>query len=131
MAAGDPIAITNSRITALNATQALTWVTADQTTDATAQKFVYTPTGKDNKVCFVVYSGAASALIATLSAGAGAFGGAAKANSIPATAGTYIVQVETGRHILANGTIELSVLPATGKDLVADHALTVAAIELQ
>jgi hypothetical protein len=131
MAAGDPIAITNSRISALNATQALTQVAADAVAAATAQKFVYTPTGKDNKVCFVVYNGAALGLTATLSAGAGVFGTAAKANTIPATAGTYIVQVETGRHTLANGTIELSVLPGAGKALLTDHSLTVGAIELQ
>ncbi len=131
MAAGDPLAITNSRITALNATQVLTKATADQTTDATAQKFIYTPTGKDHKICFVIYSAAASALTATLTAGAGVFGAPAKANTIPATAGTYILQIETGKYMLADGTIELSILPAAGKDLVNDHALTVGVIELQ
>ena len=130
MAAGDNLAITNSKVT-LNTTRVLTYVAADQTTDATAQKFVYTPTGKDNKICFVIYSGAASALTATLTAGAGVFGAAAKANTIPATAGTYILQIETGKYMLANGTVELSILPAAGKDLVTDHALTVGVIELQ
>lgn len=122
--------ITNSKVT-LNTSRVLTWIAADEVTDATAQKFIYTPTGKDNKICFVIYSGAASALTATVSAGAGVFGSAAKANTIPATAGTYILQIETGKFMLANGTIELSILPAAGKDLVNDHALTVGVIELQ
>jgi hypothetical protein len=132
MATGDPIAIVNSKIATLNVSQVLTLTAADQTTDATAQKFVYTPTGKDNKICFVVYQSSGSyALTATLAAGVGVFGAAAKANTIPATAGTYIIQVETGKHMLANGTIELSILPAAGRDLVNDHALTVGVIELQ
>ena len=125
------IAIVNSKTTTLNASQILTMTVADETTDATAQKFVYTPTGKDNKICFVIDTSSANALTATLAAGVGVFGAAAKANTIPATAGIYMIQVETGKHMLANGTIELSILPASGKDLVNDHALSVGVIELQ
>lgn len=130
MAMGDNLTITNSKVT-LNTTRVLTTVAADQTTDATAQKFIYTPTGKDNKICFVINTSSANALTATLTAGAGVFGAPAKANTIPATAGQYLLQVETGKFMLANGTIELSILPAAGKDLVNDHALTVGVIELQ
>ena len=126
------IAIVNSKITTLGTSQALTLTAADETTDATAQKFVYTPTGKDNKICFVITNAVAFAITATIAAGVGVFGAAAKANTIPATAGTYILQIETGKYMLANGTIEISFIPVTGgKDLTNDHALTVGVIELQ
>lgn len=133
MAAGDPIAIVNTQITALNAIQVLTMTAADQTTDATAQKFVYTPTGKDNKIALFFYTsdtGNATAT-ATIAAGVGVFGAAAKALTIPSDAGTYVVQIETGKYMLANGTIEISILPPASKDLVNDYALTVGALELQ
>ena len=125
------VAIVNSKIVTLGTSQALTLTAATETTDATAQKFVYTPTGKDGHICFVITNAVAFAITATLTAGARVFGTAAKANTIPATAGTYILQVETGRYMLANGTVEISFLPGTGKDLVNDHALTVGVIELQ
>lgn len=130
MAAGDNLSITNSQIASFGTSKVLAWATADQTTDATAQKFIYTPTGKDHKVVFVIYSGNASALTVTITAGAHVFGQAAKDVSIAATAGTYAIQIESGAYMQANGTIELSIKPASGKDLVNDHALTVAAIEL-
>lgn len=130
-AAGDPIAIVNSKIASTLAARAITLTAADQTTDATAQKFIYTPTGKDNKICIVFTSAAAQALTVTVAAGVGVFGAPARAHAIPATAGTYGIQIETGRHMLADGTIEISILPVAGKDLVNDHALTIGAIELQ
>ena len=125
------IAVVNSKIAALGTSQALTLTAATETADATAQKFVYTPTGKDGHIRFVIYNGAAEALTATLTAGARVFGTAAKANTITATAGHYLLQIETGRYMLANGTVEISILPGSGKDLVNDHALTVGVIELQ
>lgn len=125
-------AVVNSRVAVLNTVQALTLTAADETTDVTAQKFVYTPTGKDNKLCFIMTNAVAFAITTTIAAGAGVFGAAAKVDTIPATAGTYMLQIETGRYMLANGTVEISFLPATaGKDLTNDHALTVGVIELQ
>ena len=131
MAAGDPLAITNTKITTLNAVQVLTKVTADQTADATAQNFVYTPTGRDGKLLFIIHQGAASVVVYTVAAGARTFAGAAAATTTAATAGTYVLQVETGKHIQADGTVVLSALPTTGKDLVNDHAMTVGVVELQ
>lgn len=124
-------AIVNSKIAALNTTQILTQTAADETTDATAQKFVYTPTGKDGHIAFVINTSSANALTTTITAGTRVFGAPAKVNTIPATAGIYIIQIETGKYMLANGTVEISFLPAAGKDLVNDHALAVGAIELQ
>jgi len=126
------IAIVNSRITTLGTNQALTLTAADETTDATAQKFVYTPTGKHNKCLFIVYQSSGSYTIGfTITAGAGVFGAVAKTGTIAAVAGNKLIQIETGKYMLANGTIEISFLPTTGRDLVNDHALTVGVIELQ
>lgn len=124
-------AVVNSKITYLNTIQILTQTAADETTDATAQKFVYTPTGRDSKLCFVIYQGHAEAITTTITAGVGVFGAAAKTDTLPAAVGTYILQIETGKYMLANGTVEISFLPAASHDLVNDHALTVGVIELQ
>lgn len=131
MAAGDPLAITNTKITYLNVPQVLTKATADQTADATAQKFVYTPTGRDGKILFIINQGHASAVIYTVEAGAGVFATANKATTTAATAGTYVLQVETGRHLQADGTVVVSAKPDTGRDLFNDHAMTVGVVELQ
>lgn len=127
------IAIVNSKVTALNAIQALTLTAADEGGAGVAQTFIYTPTGKDNKISFVIYNKVAFAITTEIKAGTGVFGAAAKADSVAATAlGTSIVQIETGKYMQANGTIEIKFTPATGtKILTADHALTVGVIELQ
>jgi|SRR5674476_1458920 len=121
-------AIVNSKVTTLNAIQPLTQTAADL---AGAQKFVYTPTGKDGKLCFVIANAVAFAVTTSIAAGSRVFGSAAKADTGRATAGTDILQIETGKYMQANGTIELTVTPYSGKGLTADHALTVGVIELQ
>lgn len=131
MAAGDPIAITNSRITALNVKQALTFMAADADTIDLAQKFIYTPTGKDGKVVIGIQVADTNGAVAhSIKGGAGAFGIAAKTGST-AQATTGIVQIETGRFMQSDGTIEITFTPASGKKLKTDHALKVWVIELQ
>lgn len=126
------IAIVNSKIAALNTNQVLTLTAADEDGAGVAQKFVYTPTGKDGHICFVVYNKAAAAITATITAGARVFGAPAKVLTIPATATTNsIFQLETGKYMLANGTIEIEFDPAGAGQLVTTHAMTVGCIELQ
>lgn len=126
-------AIVNSKIAALNTNQVLTMTAADEDGPGVAQKFVYTPTGKDGHICFVVYNKVAFAVTATISAGTRVFGAPAKVLTIPATADTNsIFQIETGKYMLANGTVEISFDPFdVTKKLTTDHALTVGVIELQ
>lgn len=132
MAAGDNINVVNSKVTTLGTLQALTLTAADQTTDQTAQKFIYTPTGRDSKICLVCTNAVAFAVTVTIGAGTGVFGTAAKVNTMPATAGTYMIQFETGRYMKADGTIEISFIPVdAAKDLTNDIALKVGVIELQ
>lgn len=125
------IAITNTRITALNADQTLTQNAADEAVIDTAQKFVYTPTGKDNKILigFVNATGH-GAYTYSIAAGAGVFGAAAKTGSIAAGA-TEVIQVETGRYMLASGKIEVTLTPASGKILLTNHAAAMWVAELQ
>lgn len=131
MAAGDDMAITNTKITALNADQTLTFMAADADTANLAQTFIYTPTGKDNKICIGIQVGDTHGAVAySIAAGVGVFGAAAKTGSI-AQAATEVIQIETGKYMLANGTIEITLTPATGKKLASEHAAKIFAIELQ
>jgi hypothetical protein len=131
MAAGDPIAITNSKITALNTKQAFTFMAADQDTADATQDFIYTPTGKDHKIVIGIQVADTNGAVAhSITGGTGVFGTAAKTGST-AQATTGIVQIETGRYMQADGTIKITFTPATGKKLKTDHALKVWVIELQ
>jgi hypothetical protein len=125
------IAIVNSLIAALNTDQALTLSAADETGANTAQKFVYTPTGRDNKICLGFQVAATHGTVTwSIGAGVGVFGAVAKTGGT-AQATTDIIQIETGKYMLANGTIEITFTPASGKNLTSEHALKVFAIELQ
>ena len=125
------IAIVNTKITALNTDQELTLTAADETVNDTAQKFVYTPTGKDGKIAFGFQVANSHGTVTwSISAGTGVFGAAAKTGST-AQDTTDVIQIETGKYMIANGTVEITFTPASGKDLTNDHALKVFAIELQ
>ena len=125
------IAIVNSLIAKMATNQALTMTAADEDTAGKEQKFVYTPTGKDSKICFVIYNNATEKLDVTISAGKGVFGLPAKATQITNVAGHYLIQVETGHYRQANGTVELTIKPNNAlKKLKSDHAVTVGCIEL-
>ena len=125
------IAITNSKIAVLNTKQALTFNAADADTNDLAQKFVYTPTGKDNKIVIGIQVADTNGAVAhSIAAGVGALAGPAKTGST-AQATTGIVQIETGRYRTATGTVEITFTPASGKKLKTDHALKVWVIELQ
>lgn len=131
MAAGDNILITNNKITALNAFQAVTKMAADADTADLAQKFIYTPTGKDNKIAILIDVAATNGSVATsIKAGTRVFAGPTKTGSV-AQATTGVVQIETGKYMQADGTIEFTLTPASGKKLLTDHAAKVYVIELQ
>jgi hypothetical protein len=124
------IAIVNTKLTALNTDAALTLNAADEGTNDTAQTFVYTPTGKDNKIVFGFQVAASHGTVTwSIANGVGVFAKGAKTGST-AQDTTDVIQIETGRHLLANGTVTIAFTPASGKDLTNDHALKVWAIEL-
>lgn len=125
------MAIVNSKVATLNVKQALTLTAADVDVADAVQKFVYTPTDrKPSKICFLVQVGPTNGAVAhSISAGTGVFGLAARTGST-AQSTTGLIQIETGSHQIANGTIEITFTPASGKKLLTDHALKVSAIEL-
>jgi hypothetical protein len=131
MAVGADLTITNTLITGFGAAIEVAKATADQTTDGGTQKFIYTPTGKPQKVIFLVHVGDASGVTITVTAGDNVFGQAAKVITTALKAADYVIQIETGAYAQSDGKIELTVDTIdAGKDLKNDHALTVAAIEI-
>jgi len=125
------IAITNTLIATLNTDQTSTFHAADEGTNDTAQTRAYTPTGKDNKILIGMQNATGhGALTFAITAGVGVFGAVSKTGSVAAGA-TEVIQIETGKYMLANGTITIAFTPANGKDLTNDHALKVWVIELQ
>lgn len=129
MAAGDPIAMTNSKIVTLGTVKETVFNAADADTANLVQKFIYTPTGKDNKICIGIKN-VTGVLAWSIAAGARVFGTAAKTGTVAANK-TGLIQIETGRYMLANGTIELTLTPAAGTKLLTDHAASVFVVELQ
>lgn len=125
------IAITNTKITALNTDQALTFNASDESVINTTQKFVYTPTGKDHKIVLgIKVADSHGAVAYSIGAGDGVFGSAAKTGSVAQNT-TDVIQIETGKYMQTGGTVEITFTPATGKRLATDHALNVFALELQ
>lgn len=131
MAAGENLAITNSLIASFGTAKEVAKTAADQDSAGVAQKFIYTPTGKPQKVIFLVHVGDATGLTITVSAGDNVFGAAAKTIATATKAADYAIQVETGAFAQSDGTIELSIdTTDASKKLYSDHACTVAAIEI-
>lgn len=131
MAAGDPISMTNTLVAALNTDQTLTANAADANTNDLAQIFNYTPTGKDNKVVVIISVGDTHGAVAySIAGGAGVFGIPAKTGSIAQNA-MEVIQIETGRFMLATGKIAITLTPASGKKLQSEHLAKVYVIELQ
>ena len=131
MAAGDPITLTKTTITALNTDTALTLNAADADTNDLAQKFYYTPAAKEHKVALgFQVANSHGAVSFAITKGARVFGTAANKTFTTAQATTDIIQIETGKYMLADGTIEITATPASGKKLTTDHALKIFVIEL-
>lgn len=131
MAAGDNMAITNNKIASLNVAQAITLMSADADTADLAQTFIYTPTGKDNRIAFVLeIANTHGAVAYEIEAGQGVFATPKRSESIAQNT-REIIQIETGRYMKTGGTINIKCTPASGKRLTSDHALKIWAIELQ
>ena len=125
------VAVTNSKIAALNADQTLTANAATSTTIDQAEVFTITPTGKPNKTAIIFVNGAGhGAYTYSIAAGANVFkAGAAKTGSIAAGA-SEVIQLDLGRYTTATGTVLVTLTPASGKRLLSDHAASMSVIEL-
>ena len=131
MAAGDPIAVTNTLFTALNTDIEVTFNAADKDDADGTQKFYYTPTGKDSKVVIGVDVGGNNGAVGySIAAGTGVFAAAAAKTGSVAALKTEAIQIETGKYLNASNRVEITFTPASGKKLKTDHVLNVWAIEL-
>jgi len=121
------VTITNSQITAIDEAGDVTSNAATETTDETAQTFVYTPTAQANGVIVRVYT--AAAVTATFAEGDGVFANSDTSEDL--AAGTYIYYLDLGRYLNSDGEVEMSFLPTgSSEDLVNDCALTVEVLEV-
>lgn len=117
------VAITNTKLTSLNADQTLTQNAATSSVIDAVEVFTYTPTGKDSKVLIGFVNGAGhGAITYSIAVGDRVFKtAAAKTGSIAAGA-TEVIQIETGKFQKTAGTILVTLTPASGKRLLTDHA---------
>lgn len=123
--------ITNTRISALNTDQALTFNAATSSVIDATEAFTYTPTGKDHKILIGIQVADGHGSVSySIAAGERVFGTAAKTGLVAQNT-TKVIQIETGRYVSNAGTITITFTPASGKRLATDHALKVWVAELQ
>ncbi len=121
------VTITNSQITAIDEAGDVTANAATETTDETAQDFVYTPTAQANGVIFRVVTSAG--VTVKINEGDEVF--ANNDSSETLTSGTYIYHFDLGKYIDSDGEVVLTFTPTgTSEDLVNDCALSVEAYEI-
>lgn len=128
MAAGDPMAFTNSPEVTQNTIFTLTAVAADQDSANGTQVFNFTPAKKKGKA-LIIFNNTTGTATFSIAAGVGAMAaGAAKTGSM--VAGLTAIRIETGRYASSAGVIAITVTPAAGTKLLTNHALKVYVAEL-
>jgi len=116
------VTITNSTLTAMNTALALTANAATSSVIDATEVFTATPTKADYKVVYLIYNGAGHGAI-TYSISAGDFwnGTAASTGSV-ADGATSVIELEGGKNKQNDGTVAITLTPASGKRLLTDHA---------
>ena len=123
-------AITLNTMTDLNALKELSWTAATADTDALAEEFTFTPTGKRFIFIIDTTAGASAGGNVTVAFSAGTLW-AGQAVSLTATKDKiYAVEIDTARAAGAAGLVTVTLTPAAGDKLKSDHACQVAVIEL-
>lgn len=125
------VTVTGSPITAISTITTVTKNLATADTDALAEVFTITPTRAGNKLLIIIGgtgSGADGNITAAIAAGDL---WASKAISVTVTKNTEkMLQVDTGKVMQDDGTILLTLTPASTDKLVTDHAAYVKVIEM-
>lgn len=121
----DNITVTNTNMAALNIGYPVTANAATADVADETQKFIITPTKRDDKTLIRITVGSTNGAVA-FSVAAGDFwmGIAAQAGSV-AQATSEVIEIESAKHMKSDGTIEVTFTPASGKKLKTDHALSV------
>ena len=125
------VTVTNSTISAFNTITTMTSNAATANTDALAEVFTITPTETTARLAVIIGgTGSLADGDITYSFAAGDFW-AGKAVTGTVTKNTEkIVQVETANVLQDDGTILLTLTPASTDKLLTDHAAYVKVIEL-
>jgi hypothetical protein len=123
------VAVTETVIAALNADQTLTANAATSEVADTAEVFTIVPVKSGGKMALMFYNGAGHGAV-TYSIAAGDFWAAAAVTGSIAAAATEVLQVETAKVLQNDGTILVTITPASGKRLLTDHACGMYVLEL-
>lgn len=124
------VTVTNSTIAKYNTEIVKTFNAATADTANGTEVFTITPKVSGNSIAIEISVADTNGAVGFSIAAGGLWGaGAAKTGSV-AQATTEIIQIETGKYLKNDGTILLTLTPATGKKLLTDHAAKVAVIEL-
>lgn len=117
--------VTNTSLSALNIGYPVTANAADVDTVNGEQKFVITPNKRDGKTLVRITVGPTNGAVAfSIAAGDFWMGISAQTGSV-AQATSEVIEIESAKYMQADGTIEITFTPATGKKLLTDHALSV------
>lgn len=122
------VTVTNTKITSLNVEQTLTANAATSTTIDQAEVFTITPT--KSRKAFMFYNGAGHGAYTYSIAAGDMWGQKAITGSIAAGA-TEVIELDDARVKKSNGTILVTLTPASGKRLATDHAAGMYVLELK
>jgi hypothetical protein len=123
--------LTKSTIATLNTDQTFTKVAATSTTTNESEVFTLTPTAAGGKLAMVFQNTSTSAYTYSIAAG-DFWNSSAITGSIAAgTVNLEVLQAESSRIMQDDGTIAITLTPATGLALVAGHAAAMYALQLK
>lgn len=123
------VTITKTTISAFNADQTFTPNVATSTVANEAEVFTVTPT-KSSQKSAIVFSNATGHGAFTYSIAAGdLWAGEAITGSVAAAA-LEVLEIESAKVLQDDGTIAITVTPATGKILLTNHVASIYHLEL-
>lgn len=125
------VTVTNSTFTALNTITTVTKNAATADTDSTAEVFTITPT-KAGKNLVVIIGGTGSAADGniTYSIAAGDLWASLAITGTVTKNTEKMLEIDTGRVLQDDGTILLTLTPASTDKLLSDHAAYVKVVEM-
>lgn len=124
------VAVTNETMV-LNTINPITQSAATETSIDVVEVFTFTPSVMDNRYLLVIYnvSGANGTVTWSIAAGDAWAAGDALTGSVVQGVQSAIV-LEGGKYLSEDGTLVVTITPASGKILLTDHALTVTGIQM-
>lgn len=124
------VAVTNETLV-LNVVNPITQSAATADVADLAEAFTFTPSVRDNKYMAVIYNVSAANGVVTYSIAAGDAWAASAALTGSVAAGVQsAIVLEGGKYSSEDGTIVITITPASGKKLLTDHTLTATGIQM-